>query len=495
MTFELPNLPPWSKSVAWSLSPRVSVLLATLAVVSGGGVLGAVVAQGGPFPGLALLAGVVTGIVLSSDLRAGLWLYVSLAALLPYAVIPVKVVVTPPVLELTGLALLLLWIVTLLLQRDFLIDGHPMLLAAVIFLLMTLFAFVLGIDRGYTTTTYHDYAKFLVSASMFFVAWTVWRSVADVVRFTTVLLVATSVAALVGLVLYAGGPTFTLAVLARLIPYGYPSERIVRFIEDDPAKPMRLTSTSVDPNSFAGLLSLVLVLAIAQSVARRSLIPRWLSLGTAAVTGTALLLTYSRAGWLGAVAGIAIIAVLRYRWLLLSGSLGVGAAIGFGIGEGFFERLWQGFRLQDRATQMRLEEYRTALAILREYPAFGVGFGQAPTVELWTGVSSIYLLVAERMGLLGLVAFLWFVLGIAWRGFLAWRSSGWSAENDLLLGWWAALVAALVIGSFDHYYVNISFPHMVAVFWLALAAVLKLAVLCCRGSSELVGSEGGTRSS
>ncbi|MCX7623722.1 MAG: hypothetical protein N2Z82_08245 [Thermomicrobium sp.] len=35
----------------------------------------------------------------------------------------------------------------------------------------------------------------------------------------------------------------------------------------------------------------------------------------------------------------------------------------------------------------------------------------------------------------------------------------------------------MLIGSFDHYYVNISFPHMVAVFWIVQAVVLRMSML------------------
>jgi O-antigen ligase len=300
--------------------------------------------------------------------------------------------------------------------------------------------------------------------------------------------VLASVAAAVGLVLYAGGPRLTLAVLARLIPYGYPDTRIVRYIEDDPAKPMRLTSTSVDPNSFAGVLALAVVVAVTMTVAQRPAIPRWPAALAAIVSGSALLLTYSRAGWLGAAFGIGLVALARYRWLLVPGGIGLAGASVLGFGERFVERLWQGFMLQDPATRMRLEEYRTALAIIRDYPAFGVGFGAAPTIELWTGVSSIYLLIAERMGLLGLGTFLVAVMGIAWTGWRTWYRMAASAEGDLLLAWLGAQAAALLIGFFDHYYANISFPHMVATFWLTQAIVLVAGTR----STGTQHTEGGT---
>ena len=470
------RLPVWPRATMYSLPPgRMSAIGAAVTLV-GAVSLAILTVRFGPLLTTLALGAVLVAIVIASDVRAGLWVVLAIAALLPYAVIPVKVIITPPILELVGLSVLGVWLLQLFLRRDVGIPPHPVLLGLVLFLALTLFAFVLGIGRGYTTQTYHDYAKFLISSSLFFVAWSSLRTLHDFRRMTVVFLGVTSTAALVGLALYAGGPTFTLAVLARLVPYGYPTSRIVRFIEDDPTKPMRLTSTSVDPNSFAGLLALAFVVGVAQFVARRPVVPRWLALVASVVSGLALLLTYSRAGWLGAAFGIGIVAIVRYRWLLLPGGMGFVGAIAFGIGEGFFQRLWQGFTLQDRATQMRLEEYRTALAILREYPAFGVGFGQAPTVELWTGVSSIYLLVAERMGLLGLGTFLLVVVGILGIGWRAWRQVGWDKRSDLLVAWLGAQGAALLIGLFDHYYMNISFPHMVLIFWFTHVMVLGLAV-------------------
>lgn len=470
------QLPVWPQATAYGLPPGLANIVGVVLAFLGSVALASITVRFGPIPATAVLGALVVAVMIAVDVRAGLWVVLAIAVLLPYAVIPVKVVITPPLLELVGLSVLAVWLLQLFLRRDVVIPSHPVLLGFIVFLAVTLFAFVLGIGRGYTTQTYHDYTKFLVSSSLFFVAWSSLRILHDFRWMTVVFLVVTSAAALLGLVLYAGGPDFTLAVLARLVPYGYPTSRIVRFIEDDPAKPMRLTSTSVDPNSFAGLLALAFVVGVAQFVARRPVVPRWLAAGASVVSGFALLLTYSRAGWLGAAFGLGVVALVRYRWLFLPGGLGLVGAILFGVGEGFFQRLWQGLTLQDRATQMRLEEYRTALAILREYPAFGVGFGQAPTVELWTGVSSIYLLVAEQMGLLGLVTFLLVVIGILGIGWRALRQAVWDERSDLLLSWFSAQAAALLIGLFDHYYVNISFPHMVALFWLTHVMVLGLAV-------------------
>jgi O-antigen ligase len=235
---------------------------------------------------------------------------------------------------------------------------------------------------------------------------------------------------------------------------------------------MRLTSTGVDPNSFGGLLMLALVLAVAQVVANRPLVPRWLTWPALPPLGLALLLTYSRGAWVGLAAGVVWLAVVRYWRLWPVLAVGGLAALAVGVGGGFAGRLVEGLTLQDPATRLRLTEYQNALAIIREYPLFGVGFGQAPSIDLQTGVSSIYLAIASRMGLVGLSVFLWGVgaaLLAIWRGA---RSRWASAEGELLVALLAALVSALAVGVLDHYFFNIEFSHMATVFWLLVGAGL-----------------------
>lgn len=91
------------------------------------------------------------------------------------------------------------------------------------------------------------------------------------------------------------------------------------------------------------------------------------------------------------------------------------------------------------------------------------------------GVSSIYLTIGQRMGLIGLAAFLaivaaWFALTLQALPHLDEELAAW------LLGCQAGLVAALAVGLADHYFFNIEFSHMVALFWgcmgLGMAVVL-----------------------
>src|SRR5690606_32912012 len=220
----------------------------------------------GPIPAAAIVAGLVAAVAVLSDPRAGIWAVVGVMTLLPFAVIPVRVGLTLTLFAAAALGTLGVWALRVMLRRDERIVSNTPAALIVLLLAFTLFAFLLGVHNAYSSQTFHDYGKFVLAVLLVFVVWNTTRTLDDARRLTTVLLLGTGAAAALGLVLYAGGPGLTLRVLSRLIPYGYPSTRIVRFVEDDPAKPMRLISTSVDPNPFGGLLAVVFVLACAAAI-------------------------------------------------------------------------------------------------------------------------------------------------------------------------------------------------------------------------------------
>jgi O-antigen ligase len=480
--------------------PVAFALRGPVPVALGGVLLGLVgglaVARLGPlFPLLLLIGGVGAALVLTEP-RWGLLGILGIVTLLPFGTLPFKLGLTPTLLEC---ALGLTWLVFAL--RLFLRREERLLPTALdgplaFFLIITLFAFVLGLSGSYTTTTIHDYVKMLLAISLFFLITNLLRTPGDL-RIALIALTALgAAAAALGLALWALG-TRAEPLLARLAIVGYPTGKIIRHLEDNPAKAIRATGTGVDPNSFAGLLMVVLVLAIGQFAARRSLVPRTIAAPAIPVLGLCLLLTQSRASWVGAAAGVGLLAILRYRRLLPPIVLAVPLVLALGIGRSFVERFVLGIRLQDPATQLRLAEYRNALAIIREHPLFGVGFGAAPSIDLQAGVSSVYLTLAERVGLLGLALYvlLLVIIGLQLRPALFAGYARATAAGEAAVALAGALLAGIVAGTLDHYFFNITFPHMVALFWglagLALAAA-RLARAPGAADTPPAAPEGGT---
>ena len=258
---------------------------------------------------------------------------------------------------------------------------------------------------------------------------------------------------------------------------------MLRYIEDNPANPLRAIGTSVDPNIFGGLLAIVAALIVPQISTSNPIFKQRLTVVLMLiVTITSLVLTYSRTAMSALLASMIFVAIIRKRktlWIIAAMLLLV---LFLPLSQQYVSHFTDAIKGQDLATSMRLGEYKDALVLISRYPTFGVGFGGTPDIDIYLGVSSAYLLLAEQVGLIGFSSFLIvittvFVWGIKHR--LA------SLTNKRLssqwLGIYGALVATTIIGVFDHYFVNLDFQSSQTCFWVLIG--LSLAIT--RISQEL----------
>lgn len=453
----------WRLQLARSPGFAAAVALTTGATVGGAAALGPLYATAG-------LIALAVGYLMLISTGAGLAAVLAIITLLPFGTLPFRAVITPNFLTLALLALMAVWIARMLTRPEqYELRLSPLGLPLLGFLAYTFFTLFLGAWGLPDPSTLHNYAKFTLALLFFFSVLNCVRSRDDARWFLRVLILSGGAAALLGLLLVTLNDETALGMLVRLGRIGYPTEgRVLRYVEDDPNGLERAIATSVDPNSFGGMLALVTALAAAQLFARRPVLPRGLLAGVCATLTIALLLTFSRAALFGLIGAVMFLATLRYRrlwWAMLTaGGLAAVLLVTLGIGEAFVERVSQGVRFADQAQQMRLAEFQNAFNIIARYPFFGIGFGQAPDLDLVAGVSSIYLAIAQRTGLVGLAAFLalvgaWFVWTLRALPTLDDERGSW------LLGAQAGLVAALTVGLADHYFFNIEFSHMSALFW------------------------------
>lgn len=462
---------------------QIALVLLAIGVGAAGGL--AIVAGNLVVPFVALAALVLLPWLVTRPM-ADVVLIVCTVTLLPFAIIPVRLAfLTPTLLEAGLLLLYIAWLLRSLLNPGTGLVRSPIDGWLFLFLGCTMFAFVLGLAHDTSTDVMHNYFKLLLAVGIFFAAGSVLRTPQAIATALRTLLVAGALSASLGLILWRLPDTLATSLLTRLSVIGYPTDRVVRYVEDNPALGERAVGTQVDPNSFAGLLVVIAALTGVQLLARKPILPRWLLAGMFLVEIAALVLTGSRTALLGIVAAGILVATLRYRRLWAWGLAGVILIAALGIGSGYFARIAAGLRFEDQANQMRLAEYANALDIIGRYPAFGVGFGTAGTLDLTTGVSSVYLTVAERAGLVGLALFMVtviiFMVHVLRAVVVSHRHAPprgdptegeWSLLDSALLGGAAAIFGALVVGVADHYYFNIEFPHMAALFWLVAAMTL-----------------------
>lgn len=470
------------EAALFSPSRRTARVARGALLVAGGLAAALLVAALGPIYAIVGFGAAVGGLLILRDVRWGMAAFCAVIGVLPFAALPFKLGFTPTFLDLALLALYFVWIMQIATRRQEEVVGTRLGLAVLVFAALAVFAFANGLRYSRpTATTIRNFVELLLGILSFFLIVNNFRTSRDHKLVAGLFILAGAAAAAIAILFYVLPPATTVRILDALGRLNYPGGYgALRYIEDDPANPMRAIGTMVDPNVLGGFMILVAGLTAPQVVSPAPLWRRrWLAL-ILALDLLALYLTYSRGSLVGLAAGLLVVGLLRYRKLLLIALIGAGLLMLLPPAQDYVAHFIEGIQLQDRATLMRLGEYKDALALISRYPWLGVGFAGSPEANLYVGVSNLYLLIAEEMGVIGVA---WFVatvglfLGHLWA---AWRkarraASSHSQREALLLGVGAAVVGVLVGGIFDHYLFNLVYPHMSTTFWMYLGLGMAVA--------------------
>ena len=182
------------------------------------------------------------------------------SALLPFAALPFKLGFTPTFLDVALLAVYLVWVMRIATRRQRALSGTRLGAPILIFVVLAFFAFANGLRFSPpTSTTMRNFAELVLGILFFFVVVNTLRSQADLDLVTRLIMRGRRDRR-------PGSPSFstlipqtwTIRILDALARFNYPGGAgALRYIEDDPANPMRAIGTQVDPNVLGGLMILV----------------------------------------------------------------------------------------------------------------------------------------------------------------------------------------------------------------------------------------------
>ncbi|MFS8530344.1 O-antigen ligase family protein [Sphaerobacter thermophilus] len=264
--------------------------------------------------------------------------------------------------------------------------------------------------------------------------------------------------------LYAGAAALAAmyAVVAGLGGSGLAVEGVVR-----------ISGTYPHPNALGLYLERVVPFAVALGIAFRSRLDlRWLAL--AALCAAGLLLTFSRGAYLGAGAGLLVVAWLagrrRMAGALVLGAVVLGGALVLVAGERLLSLFSGG------SGSLRLAIWQSSLAMIRDHPITGVGLDQflyqyAPRYvlpEAWperftSHPHNFVLDLWLRLGIMGLGVAAAYAVVLVRR---VHRIVG--QQSRLGLGALGALVAGATHGLVDNGYF---LPGLALAFWLVTAII------------------------
>jgi hypothetical protein len=469
-----------------AFSPNVWTRRLALALVLGVGtvLIALFIGIAGPIIALVLAVAIIGGTLILADTH---WGFVALAGVvfgLPFATLPFQIGFKPSFLDLALGALCFVWLFKLVIgqEREFL--ASPLGLLVGLFMVMALFSFAYGLTHSSANSfLLRRFAEIMLGIGTFFVAVNTVRSKAEVFWVTRWLLLMGWLCAGVAVLFYVLPQDTTVRILNALARFDYPGGYgSLRYIEDDPNGTMRAIGLAVDPNVLGGMMILVAGLLAPQLFAQERLFPRWLTVLMLLTAALALYLTYSRSALLGLATSVGLLAVLKYRKLIPLGIVAALLLLLLPQTQAYVQRLLEGFAGEDLATQMRFGEYKDALILVNRYPIFGVGFTGTPDIDIYLGVSMLYLTIAENMGLVGLGCFLLVMFGFFGLFVRSWRQGYAPGLEAILLGLVGAVLGALVSGIFDHYWFNMTYPHMAVLFWLYVG--LATAIMLVQESHE-----------
>ncbi len=475
--------PAWSRPA--SGRRLLEPLLIALAVVAalGGGVATAAVH---PAAGVAALIGMMAAIGVLVNTRLGLMAFILVATLLPFAVFPVPLLgsLKPTFLDAALTGLLLAWLFRFLGKPATGLVRTPLDPFILVFIGLAMVSFTIGVE-SVSAEASRFFLKTINSMIFFFSVTNVLRERKHLDSAVRMVVLAAFLASVVALVLYVLPAGMSNRFLNFFVPFGYPSGIVLRYIAGTDT--LRAIGTSIDPNILGGTLVLLTPLALSLLLGQTAMFRRWQLAVMAGAMILAMILSFSRGSLLGLVAAGLFMAGARYRKLFVLLAV-FGLVLYFlPMGDVVVDRLQAGVQFGDQASAMRLGEYKDALRLISMYPWFGVGFGQAPSIDLYVAAASIYLLMAEEMGLVGVAAFLATIAAVFVNGLRAMVRMQDFSLRTIQTGALAGVLGAMVAGLFDHHFFNLNFPHTVALFWL----MVGLAVVSTRLGTQAADEDHG----
>jgi putative inorganic carbon (HCO3(-)) transporter len=341
-----------------------------------------------------------------------------------------------------------------------------------------------------------DYAVTLSKTTGIILGLTAWRYVVLTVedRF--------SLSAVVGVFLLIGLGFIGLGILSANWTVKVPIlEPILKLLPSRLITPPEAPTTGVSANQLAGVLLFYLPLFLSLGADLRfARGQRWLRplfLVVAILLSGWLVMTQSRAGWIGGMAGIVTMLFMWYLLIqsskkrrlilvLLIAMIGILAVGVFVIASARFGNIW------NEPTELtvvggvgtinfRFEVWKWAIAAIQDFPFTGTGLGSfryvvgrlypinvRPDFDI-SHAHNIFLQMGLDTGLPGLIAYL-SILIIAFT--LGWRAAKKNTEvRSLAIGLLSALTALHVYGMYDALALG-SKPALV--FWIALGLLVAI---------------------
>lgn len=250
----------------------------------------------------------------------------------------------------------------------------------------------------------------------------------------------------------------------------------------------RVVSTFENPNVFGEYLILLLPIVITFLVVSKQPYKRAFSFACLAASVMALVYTWSRGAWLGAIASMFIFLVIINRRAIafyLTGIFAVPFAIPF-LPSSIIERFTSIGNMTDSSTSYRVFIWEASVGMIKDYFFSGIGVGSVAFQTVYSeyalaGIETaphshnLYLQILVELGVFGFLIFLISIFMLFSKAFTFLKKSE-DKDSKIIVGaLLCGIIAFLVQGLTDYVWYNY---RVFALFWMLIAvcvATVKVA--------------------
>lgn len=238
---------------------------------------------------------------------------------------------------------------------------------------------------------------------------------------------------------------------------------------------MRVYSTLENPNVYGEYLLLIIPIAISLFYTEKGWKKKLFLFITIAITGLALVLTFSRGCWLGIILAVALLAlIIDKRFIFLE--IVVLLLLPFILPDTIIQRFMSIGDMTDTSTSYRVYIWMGTLAMLRDYWISGVGMGLTSFNTIYPLYSynnikaphshNLYLQIIVEYGIIGFIV----MMGIIYNYFKTVIISMKVKKDILLGGLMTGMIGFLIQSMTDHTWYNY---RVVLVFWIIIALTVE----------------------
>ena len=279
----------------------------------------------------------------------------------------------------------------------------------------------------------------------------------------------------------AGIPVATAYALYQRFIVGIKNTSSTVDMELNANMPGRVFSFFENPNTFAQVLVMLIPLALGLMFSSRSFRGKVCAAIAAGCGVLSIVMTYSRASWIGLVVAIFLFVLLVERRLIPVLIVGAVALLPF-LPASIYNRILTIFDPSDSSTSSRFPIFEVGFKLWKLHPVTGVGLGSELSASLahnsgwyhrlfkFPHYHNIYIQLAVELGTLGVVSYTAGFFSGCKETVRALLSPGCDKETrSLIAGCLSGLVGVMVCGLADYFW---HYPRVMAIFWLIFGMML-----------------------